>query len=409
MIQIRTLPLARFAVVILLYSSLVPSSITLLRHSMDDPKRILIVRPSALGDVCRTVPVLVSLRRTFGGARIDWLVQAQFAEAIAAHPALDGIVTFPRTQMADWWHNPIVAFETLRWFASLRRRGYDLVLDFQALGRSGLITRATAARRRVGYRSAREFGWLGYTVRHPPPTALHTVDRMLDLLMAEGIDPVRDMRLYTAQHDQQWWTDRRRRLGIENGRYMVLAPTSRWPSKRWPGEYWSALIEPLLNRGVGHLVLVGSPAERRQVRWLALNPACAKGTVIDLVGSTSVGQTMAIVEGAGLVIANDSAPLHMAVGFSRPCIALFGPTDPARVGPYGRPESVLRPAGLAPQTAINFKDPNLGDALMRAIRPVDVLRRVDELPAERAGWTSPRMPQTTVSEAEAGRVKEAAL
>lgn len=76
---------------------------------MDEPKRILIVRPSALGDVCRTVPVLVSLRRAFGrAAQIDWLVQAQFAQAIAAHPALDGIVTFPRTQMADWWHNPIV-------------------------------------------------------------------------------------------------------------------------------------------------------------------------------------------------------------------------------------------------------------------------------------------------------------
>lgn len=376
---------------------------------MDDPKRIVIVRPSALGDVCRTVPVLVSLRRAFPRARIDWLVQAQFAQAIAAHPALDGTVTFPRTQMADWWHNPIVAFETLRWFVALRRRGYDLVLDCQALGRSGLITRATAATRRVGYRSAREFGWLGYTVRHTPSTALHTVDRMLYLLAAEGIDPVCDMRLYTARQDQQWWIDLSSRLGIQKQEYVVLAPTSRWPSKRWPGEYWSALIEPLLNRGVGHLVLVGSPAEHRQVQWLALNPASAKGTVTDLVGSTSVGQTMAIVEGAGLVIANDSAPLHMAVGFSRPCIALFGPTAPARVGPYGRPETVLRHPALAPQTAINFKDPKLGDALMRAIRPVDVLRRVDELLAPRGGFTSSRIPQATASDPEAGRVKEAAL
>ena len=117
---------------------------------------------------------------------------------------------------------------------------------------------------------------------------------------------------------------------------------------------------------------------------------------------------MAIVEGAQLVIANDSAPLHMAVGFSRPCVALFGPTAPARVGPYGRPETVLRHPDLAPQTAINFKDPKLGDALMRAIRPVDGLRRVDELLAEQGGSTSPRMPQTTASEPEAGRVKEAA-
>ena len=114
---------------------------------MDDPRRILIVRPSALGDVCRTVPVLASLRRAFPRACIDWLVQAQFAQAIAAHPALDGIVTFPRSQLAQWWHNPIVGFEMIRWFTSLARSGYELVVDCQALGRSGLITRITGARR----------------------------------------------------------------------------------------------------------------------------------------------------------------------------------------------------------------------------------------------------------------------
>ncbi len=374
---------------------------------MDDPKRILIVRPSALGDVCRTVPVLASLRRAFPGARIDWLVQAQFADAIAAHPALDGIVTFPRSQLAQWWHNPIVGYELLRWFRSLARGGYDFVLDCQALGRSGLITRITGAPRRVGYRSAREFGWLGYTVRYPSPRVPHTVDRMLNLLAAEDIEPVRDMRLHVAQRDVQWWSKFRARLGIDSGDYVVLAPTSRWPSKRWPGEHWSALIEPLLDRPVKHLVLIGAPSERSQVRWLALNPACMDRSVIDLVGSTTVGQTMAIVQGAQMVIANDSAPLHMAVGLARPCVALFGPTAPARVGPYDRPEAVLRHPALAPQTALNFKDPKLGDALMRAIRPADVLHRVEELLSK--GARSPQTAQMMANQANVGRVQEAAL
>ena len=374
---------------------------------MDDPKRILIVRPSALGDVCRTVPVLASLRRAFPGARIDWLVQAQFAQAIAAHPALDGIVTFPRTQLAQWWHNPIVGYELIRWFASLARGGYDFVLDCQSLGRSGLITRITGAPRRVGYRSAGEFGWLGYTVRYPSPMALHTVDWMLNLLVAEDIELVCDMRLYVAQPDEQWWAKSLGRLGIDTGEYVVLAPTSRWPSKRWPGEHWSALIEPLLERGVKHLVLIGSPSERAQVRWLALNPACMGRSVIDLVGSTTVGQTMAIVQGAKMVIANDSAPLHMAVGLARPCVALFGPTAPARVGPYERPEAVLRHPALALQTAINFKDPKLGDALMRAIRPADVLQRVDALLA--SGTRAPQAAQNTANEVNVGRAQKVAL
>ena len=140
-----------------------------------EPKRILIVRPSALGDVCRTVPVLVSLRKAYPKATIDWLVQADFADAITAHPALDEAVLFPRQRFARWWRNPAVAREMYRWFAGLGKRGYDLVFDCQGLGRSGLITWATKASTRVGFGCAREFAWLGYNVRHPPTSATHTM------------------------------------------------------------------------------------------------------------------------------------------------------------------------------------------------------------------------------------------
>ena len=127
--------------------------------------KILIVRPSALGDVCRTVPVLASLRRAWPEAVVDWVVQEEFAPAIAAHPALSEAITFPRTRLARWWRSPARARELWQWFGELRRREYDIVLDCQGLGRSGLITWATAAPRRVGLRRAREFAWLGYNVR----------------------------------------------------------------------------------------------------------------------------------------------------------------------------------------------------------------------------------------------------
>ena len=159
--------------------------------------------------------------------------------------------------------------------------------------------------------------------------------------------------------------------------YVVIAPTSRWASKRWPAERWAELLEPLLDRCFERIVMIGAPNECRQVRDIVPSSTFCEERLIDLVGKASVGQTMAVIERASLVIANDSAPLHMAVGFNKPCIALFGPTSPARVGPYERLESVIRDKALESQVAINFKDPRLGDTLMRSIKTEDVLERID--------------------------------
>ena len=353
---------------------------------MAEPKRILIVRPSALGDVCRTVPVLATLRHAFPGATIDWVVQQEYAAAVESHPALDEAVCFPRQHFAVWWRRPAVARELLGWLIGLARRRYDLVLDCQGLGRSGLITWATRAPRRVGHRSARELGWLGYTVRRPPPGGAHTVERMMSLLVAEGFEPVYDMTLHAAEADREWWAGRGAELGITDGAYAVLAPTSRWPSKRWPQSCWAHLVEPLRRRGFERVVLVGAPSERGQVAQIVAGSD--PEALIDLVGRFSLGRTMAVIAGCRLVIANDSAPLHMAVGFERPCVGLYGPTDPAAVGPYGVETAVVRPPGGG-QGPVNFKDAGLGDALMRLIRPEHVLERVDRL-LERGAPPKPR-------------------
>lgn len=343
-------------------------------------ERILILRPSALGDVCRTVPVLVSLRRAYPDAQIDWLVQDDFAPAIAAHPALDGVLAFPRRRFAHWWRSFRGAAELIRWLSDLGHRRYDLAIDCQGLSRSGLMTWMTRARRRVGLRSARELAWLAYNVRHHPGAGRHTVDQMMSLLVGERIEPVYDLTLYVAVEDRDWWSTRRTALGLGGEPYAVLAPTSRWPSKRWPLESWRTLVRGLRARGLQGLVVIGAPSEIDQIRGLAPPEATGpEASLINLVGQTSIGQSMAIIAESDLVIANDSAPLHMAVGFDRPCIGLFGPTDPALVGPYGRAEAVLRGFQPKPNQRVNFKDPKLGDSLMRLIKPEAVLERVDAL------------------------------
>ena len=213
-------------------------------------------------------------------------------------------------------------------------------------------------------------GWLGYTVRHPAPPATHTVEQMMSIPIAEGRDPLYDMRLYLAEADRTWWAEHR---NDADEPYAVLAPTSRWPAKRWPQSSWSALLGPLAERGFRRVVLIGAPSEQDQVaRIINQGPPDA---IVDLVGRTTIGRSMAVVAGAGLVIANDSAPLHIAVGFARPCIGLYGPTNPARVGPWGAGHAVVRAEGV--DGAGNHKDPRLRDSLMRRIEPRQVIERMD--------------------------------
>ena len=333
---------------------------------------ILIIRPSALGDVCRSVPLAVSLRARFPEAHIAWVVQDSFVEAVVAHPAVDEVIAFPRARWRRWWH-PACLADMRRWIAGLRGR-FSLVIDAQGLGRSGLIAWATRAPRRVGFADAREGGWLGVQERYRVH-AVHTVDRMLGLLEQAGIPPLPDLRLHLRDEDRLWWEAERAKRGIP-ARYAVFAPTSRWITKDWPAERWRTLAAPVLERGVDAVLFVGTPGEAERVRAAIPTDPSLGARMIDLAGATGVGQSMAVIAGAELVVANDSAPLHVAVGFDRRLIALFGPTDPALVGPYRRERSVLR-APAAAAFRGSYRDRSLGDALMRGIAVEDVLRAID--------------------------------
>ena len=342
------------------------------------PSRILLIRPSALGDVCRTVPVLVSLAQAYPEAMIDWVVQEDFLTAIEGHPALHQAIVFPRKTFGRWWRNPRIARDLLRWFISVRRTRYDLVLDCQGLGRSGLISLITGARHRVCLRSAREFAWLGSNDRVPAPNLPPTVDQVVVLFGPLGLCQVYYLTLFVLLYYPPWWSECRRQSDFGDQPYVVVAPTSRWPSKRWPIERFEIMINQLPSRGYRHIVLIGAPGEESQATTLHAERDHARGYIHNLIGKTSIGQTMAILEHADLVVANDSAPLHMAVGFDRPCVGLFGPTNPARVGPYGRPETVVRSERPEPNLANHYKDSRLGDSLMRLIEVDDVLTQIDK-------------------------------
>ena len=338
-------------------------------------RRILLIRPSALGDVCRTVPVLASLKRALPDSHVGWVVQEGFEDAIRGHPDLDEVIVFPRRRLARWATNPAVLMKSLQWMRSLKQGRWDVVIDCQGLGRSGLMAWSSGASVRIGYRDAREAGWLGYNRRVSIASDVHAVDRMLGLLEPLDVSPVPDMQLYPPADSIDSWKSCKGELGIGSP-YGVLATTTRWPSKAWPESHWISLIDRIEKTRLNEFILVGSHAEQAQVRQLAERIRSSSDVKVhDLAGRTTVGELMACIQEAAVTVANDTAALHMAAGLGGRCVGLYGPTKPALVGPYGLRSQVVY---ASPGRPVNYRDKHLGDSLMQ---PVSVDEVVEQLHA----------------------------
>lgn len=296
------------------------------------PRRILLIKPSAIGDVVHALPILNLLRRKWPNAHIAWLLTPASAGLLKNHPQLDEIILFERRRFGQGWWNPRAAAGLGRFTWSLRRRQFDLVIDLQGLFRSGWLAWHTRAATRIGFANARELAWLFYTHRVPVETMeQHAISRYLHITRALGCDDaplefhfgIGDAeRGAIAQHLPQ------------GSRYAVLLPATNWETKRWPVEHFAALVKPLRERHGLQSVVAGGPDAALLARLIP--------GALDLTGKTSLPELVALLERASLVIANDSGPMHIAAALGRPLVTLFGPTNPLRTGPFNRPDTVLR-------------------------------------------------------------------
>ncbi len=340
------------------------------------PRRILIVRPSAFGDVCRTVPLLWSLRAAFPNSVIDWVVEDVWAPAIREHPALNGVIQFPKREFRACWRDLPTAWKTLQWFFQLRRSKYDVVIDAQGLARSGLMSWITGAPVRVGNRAGREFSWLAANRRVVTPKGTHVVDAMLQLVREVGAESVANMGLVVPAADRQWWSEEmeRRRIG---GAFAAIAITNGWEGKRWIEDRWeellAALADDFLAKGIRDLVWIGAPGEERQVEAVVGRVSLdARLRSHNMVGKTSVGSTMAIIQRASLVVGLDSAPTHLAVGLGVPFVALYGATQPAKDGPYQLQSWCIHGGRGTDSRSHDYRDPQKGRKMMERISVEEV-------------------------------------
>lgn len=293
-------------------------------------RRIALIKPSALGDIVHTLPVLTALRERYPDAAITWVVNKAYEPLLIGHPHLTETLAFDRGSVRRGFRAGFTAI--VHCANELRRRRFDLVLDLQGLLRTGLMTAATAAPVRIGFAAAREGARHFYTKRIEVPDAetIHAVDRYWRMI--EAIDAGGSAKRFVLPVRSEERAAAERELAGLPRPWLALAVGSRWLTKQWPPEYFAELANRAFTANGGSVILVGvaddTPLSQQVQSGL-------RGPSVDLTGKTSLPRLTAILALADVMIANDTGPLHLAAALGRPCIAPYTCTRTAKHGPYG--------------------------------------------------------------------------
>lgn len=309
--------------------------------------RILVVRLGAMGDVIHTLPAVATLRASFPQAHIAWVIEPRWMPLVEGNPAVNECIPFERRS----WSGLRAAW------AALRRYPFELAVDFQGLLKSALTARAAGARRIAGYdwSQLREpAAGLLYSERRRVEAA-HIVDRHLELARACGASCRRvEFALPEGALEAE----------LPQGGFVLASPFAGWPAKEWPLDRYEALGALLERRAGLPLVLSGRPQELERLRAI-------KHTIPYICSLTGL---IAATRLATAVVGVDSGPLHLAAALAKPGVALYGPTDPARNGPYGGSIRVLRSAGAV----TSYQRKRVPDPSMLAIEPAMVFEALEQ-------------------------------
>jgi heptosyltransferase I len=310
-------------------------------------KRILIVRLSSLGDVIQTLPIPTVVRDAYPDAEIGWAIDRDLAPAITGHPDVDHIHLCNRVQWGRRLKNPSqwrrVAAEARHFIDEIREVGYDCALDAQGLLKSALIPFFAGIRPRIGFAHGRELSHLFYTERYLSNVQYFDHERMhVDHMMAlaQTIGCRTDnysVRLPPAAPESRAKIDALLRFKADRSRTSIgFAPATQWKSKQWPPEHWRSLLEMVLARTEVNVVLIGAASDAAMTSHLteALDNM-TRTRVLDLAGKTSIVDLYALFERIPIMVAADTAPLHIAGAAGCTLIGLFGATPTHRTGPIG--------------------------------------------------------------------------
>jgi lipopolysaccharide heptosyltransferase I len=312
-------------------------------------RRFLLVRLGSLGDIVHTLPAVAALRKSFPEAEIVWLT----------HPRWVALVSASGLASEIWGVDSRDLRSVRQVIAKVRSRRWDAAIDYQGLWKSAFLPFFGGLGKRIGFSSAtiREFGVpILYSDRIVCRTT-HIAEQNGELSLRGGSEiGTSDVVLRVEESDEARVCCDLRKAGIES--YVVLSPGGGWRAKCWPAERFGELCRKIRAEIGLPCVINYGPGEDA----LAEEVRRASGDANPLVYDGELGPLMALLRGARCIVGGDTGPLHLAIALGTRAVALFGPTDPARNGPYPPGQIVLRSAKA--QTTYgrsNVTDPSLLD------------------------------------------------
>lgn len=299
--------------------------------------RILVVRLGAMGDVIHALPAVASLKHSFPGSHITWLIEAPWAALLDQNPYLDRAAIFERGDPSAWMRN----------WGKLRAERFDFAVDFQGLVKSALAASMAWPDRIFGFHQSqvRERAAGLFYSNKTTAQSVHKVDRNLELAAAAGAANIlRTFPLPQGEPEGE----------LPAGAFILASPLAGWRGKQWPPAFYSRLATRL---------------ERELELPLVLNGPAAMGELANIpsaiVHHSSVAGLIHATRRATAVVGVDSGPMHLAAALAKPGVAIFGPTDPAMNGPYGDTFRVLR----SDHAVTSYKRRSAIEPSMREIDP----------------------------------------
>jgi heptosyltransferase-1 len=345
--------------------------------------RLLVVRLSAMGDIIHALPAVTALRLANPHAHIAWAVEPAWSPLLAASPSaaprspemplLDALHLVPFRRWSRAPLLPRTLTELLAARRELRAARYHACLDMQGSLRSAWLALWTRAPRRIGEQHPREAPAKFFFNERVNAAGTHVIEQDLQLAQAVFHQPLayvppqfpRDPAAESAINSQL-------NSALANSaakKIALLIPGAGWGSKRWPSDRYGAVAAALRDRGFLPIVNSG-PGES-----MLANEVVAASSNSAVALDMSLAQLIALTRRAHLAIGGDTGPLHLASALQVPCVGIFGPTDPARNGPYAAPFRILR----HPESVRDHSRHRAPEAGLLTITPAEVLAAAGSL------------------------------
>jgi lipopolysaccharide heptosyltransferase I len=293
------------------------------------PEKILIIKPSALGDIIHTLPFLAAARATFPKAEIHWVVAKGLHTLLEEHPLINRLWILDK----DCWKQLSRLRETIpeimKFRKELAEERFDISIDLSGLLRSGLITLAANAHYKLGFSDSNEGSPLFYTHKIEGGKQIHAVERYLKLAAMMGCDTS------TVNFPLPPYPKDSLLLASLPKHFCVMVPSAGKEANRWPADRFGKLAASLPLPSI----IISNKADSSVVAEAVAN---SNNKAINLAGKTSLKELVSLISRARFLVTNDTGPMHIAAALNVPVFAIFGPANPIRTGPYGTIHTVIQ-------------------------------------------------------------------